>query len=78
MKLVKYLIKLFDFSIRRCPKGSVTDDQFCPQGSYCEVGTPLPTLCPAGKYGLNAGLKTEAECTDCVAGYFCPEGTRGL
>ena len=33
--------------------------------------------CPAGKFGSVTGASSEAGCTDCIPGFYCPEGTAG-
>ena len=45
----------------------------CTAGYYCGAGTTAPKPCPVGKYGATNGLKTEAECSLCLAGFYCDE-----
>lgn len=33
--------------------------------------------CPAGKFGSVTGASSETGCTDCIPGFYCPEGTAG-
>jgi hypothetical protein len=42
--------------------------QLCPAGSFCVLGSILPTACPLGQYSL-AGSIT---CTVCQKGFFSP------
>lgn len=53
-------------------------DRPCPLGAYCPAGATTATLCPAGTMGTHTNGVSEADaCTDCTAGYSCPEGTQG-
>eukprot|EP01029_Cantina_marsupialis_P004433 TRINITY_DN14448_c0_g2_i1.p1 TRINITY_DN14448_c0_g2~~TRINITY_DN14448_c0_g2_i1.p1 ORF type:complete len:1632 (+),score=579.25 TRINITY_DN14448_c0_g2_i1:1-4896(+) len=45
----------------------------CPKGHYCPIGTAHPIQCPVGTYSNNLGNKALADCTNCDAGYKCPE-----
>lgn len=49
----------------------------CASGHYCPAGSTKPTQikCPAGRYGLTAGLTTELCTAICPIGHFCPSGT---
>ena len=58
-----------------CPRGSEVSIP-CPRGYYClkgrdseKLGVQVP--CPRGTFGSREGLRTESECTDCSAGYYC-------
>ena len=45
----------------------------CPERHYCLGG--IAVVCPAGRFGCAAGLKSP-ECNgDCAAGYYCPAGS---
>ncbi|CAC5381825.1 unnamed protein product [Mytilus coruscus] len=44
----------------------------CPKGHYCPQQSSLPTPCPAGTYGFSIKLQSEAACTNCDGGYYCP------
>jgi hypothetical protein len=46
----------------------------CPPGSFCHRG--VRQLCPPGYYGYTAGLSSGNCSGVCVAGFFCPLGTR--
>jgi len=47
----------------------------CPPGHFCPSGSTTATPCPAGKYGISAGLG-DANCSgDCPVGHYCPEGS---
>ena len=45
----------------------------CPQGFFCPNGTQHANSypCPDGTFGNSTGLQTEAECSDCLNGYYC-------
>ena len=45
--------------------------QLCPSGSYCPLGSPDPIPCPNGTFSNTSGLRSEADCTSCLAGLFC-------
>jgi len=58
-----------------CKGNSKTTD--CPDGKICEIGTFQPIVtCPVGFYFDTA--KTDptyyGHCTQCEAGYYCPQG----
>ena len=42
----------------------------CPTGHFCPNGTSYPLECPVGTYNPTIGI---AECTQCPAGFFCPQ-----
>lgn len=42
----------------------------CEPGYYCSKG--LKIACPPGTFSWRYGLKAEAECMLCGAGYYCP------
>ena len=44
----------------------------CPEAHYCPLGTSYPLGCPSGTYNNQTG---RSNCTECPAGYFCPENT---
>ena len=46
----------------------------CPIGFYCEVGTVVPQMCPAGFWSDALGLLSAAECSPCDEGYYCLQG----
>ena len=53
-----------------CPEGyfCINGDRadVCTQGFYCPLGTGYDLQsCPIGTFGGSAGLKEQAECTDC-------------
>ncbi|XP_075462630.1 uncharacterized protein LOC142498006 [Ascaphus truei] len=43
----------------------------CPAGSFCPVGSGLPTLCPSGTYSNQTGLVSLRLCLSCPPGMFC-------
>ena len=45
----------------------------CTLGHFCTSGTSDPEPCPTGTFGDKIGLINEAACTDCTAGFFCPD-----
>ena len=45
----------------------------CPEGSYCPQGSVWPQPCPPGTYSNIPALYAEAQCTNCTAGFYCPE-----
>ena len=55
-----------------CKEDSNGDIQVtaCPIGKYCEAETTTPSDCPIGTYSASTGLKAEADCYECPAGYF--------
>lgn len=59
-----------------CPYGTMCPDYntilppVCKLGYYCPAGMAIP--CPNGTYGKRVGLKTVLECSDCLAGKYCP------
>ncbi|RUS80256.1 hypothetical protein EGW08_011985, partial [Elysia chlorotica] len=68
-----------------CPAGYFCDNTMsivlldnsttvCPMGSYCPQGTRFANefLCPIGTFNNITGLQTEADCTPCLGGYYCP------
>jgi len=46
----------------------------CPIGRYCPAGCLSPKVCHEGKFRLEPGAKSEDECTDCDAGFYCIAG----
>lgn len=53
-----------------CPKGSKNNTALvCRVGGYCPTGSPVPTLCPRGRYNA---LTAKTAASDCL---FCPAGT---
>ncbi|XP_061449372.1 neurogenic locus notch homolog protein 4-like [Rhineura floridana] len=67
------------------PLDGVTGN-ICPQGTYCPVGSPAPTLCPPGTFSnlLGQGYycdNRQGPISDftlypCPRGYYCPAGTQ--
>lgn len=47
------------------------DANVCPEGHYCPAQTQNPEACPAGTFNNRTGLLAEAECQDCLPGYYC-------
>ncbi|GKT35455.1 uncharacterized protein PTSG_02037, partial [Aduncisulcus paluster] len=44
----------------------------CDEGYYCQSGSASMQECPVGTYGKTAYLTAESECSDCLAGKYCP------
>jgi len=40
---------------------------------FLGVATADPKPCPSGKFGEGTGLESEADCSDCLAGFYCPD-----
>lgn len=53
--------------------GVVTPEP-CPQGYFCLLNTETKHEhpCPAGSYGNQTELESEAECNSCDGGFYCP------
>lgn len=47
----------------------------CTKGSFCGIGSPAPTPCCAGTFGLHEGLRSQSECNTTHPGYFSPAGS---
>ena len=45
----------------------------CPAGGYCPAGSNKSTPCPAGSFQNVAGARSNEDCTDCYAGYYCAD-----
>ena len=55
------------------PAGLFVNQTRCPSGSFCAIG--VRSLCPAGRFGAQAG-ETSPVCTgDCTQGHYCPAGS---
>ncbi|GKT26470.1 conserved unknown protein, partial [Aduncisulcus paluster] len=68
---------------KACPAGYYCDEvamsdyseNICPTGSYCPLGSKIPTPCPAGTYNELSQIASLLYCLDCPAGYYCESGT---
>ena len=53
--------------------------QACPPGHYCLEGAVKATPCPAGTYtpypGASDRMTSAEQCEQCIAGYYCKEGS---
>ena len=60
-----------------CPAGAISPT-ICPPGSVCPAATQAArqTLCPAGTFSAQSGLRATSQCTACSGGRFC--ATAGL
>ena len=59
------------YAVKKPPFGLCAGFRLCEIGYYCLNNTKF--ACPAGKYGLTTGLKTN-ECSGiCPAGFYCLE-----
>ncbi|KAI8480901.1 hypothetical protein Bbelb_413740, partial [Branchiostoma belcheri] len=68
------------------PTDGVTGD-ICPEGHYCELGSPSPVPCGNGTFMNHTGASACYVCPagyycvnrdradNCTQGYYCPEGT---
>ena len=45
----------------------------CPKGSYCAIGSAVPTPCPPGTYNSITGKVDNTACLLCTAGTVCPK-----
>jgi hypothetical protein len=45
----------------------------CPVGMYCLQGVSRGTACPAGTFRGEVGGASASDCTNCPAGYYCPQ-----
>ncbi|KAM3922961.1 uncharacterized protein RB166_012036 [Leptodactylus fuscus] len=43
----------------------------CPPGHFCPPGSVVPTPCPVGTFSSRIKLRSEAECSLCIAGHYC-------
>ena len=56
-----------------CPTGADTATYIaCPAGSYCLSGSQQPTECPMGTFSNVTALSAQAQCTQCLTGFYCP------
>ena len=56
-----------------CPGGAdVATYIVCPAGYYCLAGSQDPTECPMGRFSNATGLTSDAQCSECIGGYYCP------
>jgi hypothetical protein len=53
-----------------CGNGSF-EGVSCPTGSFCVSGAIAPTACPPGTF---QNLPGQSSCSECPAGFFCPQG----
>ena len=59
-----------------CESGSVRSTQkLCDAGYYCDGISPLPIRCADGKFNMDQGGKSSADCKDCTAGNYCISGS---
>nr|CCA16646.1 conserved hypothetical protein [Albugo laibachii Nc14] len=65
-----------------CPSGrfcgqATSDPRMCPRGSFCPEATTSSDQypCPSGTFSDRTGLILASECTACVPGAFCPQGS---
>eukprot|EP00826_Nyctotherus_ovalis_P026103 TRINITY_DN2037_c0_g1_i12.p1 TRINITY_DN2037_c0_g1~~TRINITY_DN2037_c0_g1_i12.p1 ORF type:complete len:2031 (+),score=737.56 TRINITY_DN2037_c0_g1_i12:47-6094(+) len=47
----------------------------CNVGYYCPEGTTAERECVANKYIFDKGSKQESDCTDCMEGFVCQQGS---
>ncbi|GMF37121.1 unnamed protein product [Phytophthora fragariaefolia] len=60
-----------------CNRTGIIDfaDYDCPPGYYCVRGSSEPQTCPAGTFRSISAGKSLDDCTLCVQGSYCPEGS---
>ena len=59
----------------KCYKGQIEatgGDNKCPAGYYCTQGDAEPRPCPIGTYRSAQQGESDADCSACSAGKFCP------
>ncbi|KYO38996.1 hypothetical protein Y1Q_0022586 [Alligator mississippiensis] len=52
------------------PTDGVTGN-ICPPGTYCNPGSAMPVLCPAGTFCGLQGQSMVSECQPCLSGFYC-------
>ncbi|OAF72051.1 hypothetical protein A3Q56_00182 [Intoshia linei] len=64
-----------------CPAGSYCLEgsylpRNCAKGFYCVLGSSQGKLCPEGTYGNSIQADAVSKCLNCIAGHYCPKGSR--
>mgnify|MGYP002008058305 CR=1 FL=1 len=49
------------------------ENDLCPFGHYCLLGSIAPFACPPGTIGASQGLENITQCTECPMGFYCPQ-----
>jgi hypothetical protein len=58
-----------------CPIVGASEQTPCPEGHFCETGSPLSFPCAGGTYRQTSGGHGNLSCYICPASYFCPNAT---
>ena len=62
-----------------CDPGSIFETMNrCPPGAFCPPGSQAPEPCQDGTFNEIPLATDETFCKPCVAGFYCPEGSRDL
>ncbi|RQX68437.1 putative GCC2 and GCC3 domain protein [Toxoplasma gondii CAST] len=48
----------------------------CPPGHFCGGGVTKPEPCPKGSSRVAAGGRYSVDCSECPAGFYCPEALK--
>ena len=57
-----------------CPTALTMEPLLCRPGSFCPLGSSMPTVCPEGYFGEESGLSAAAQCVTCPDGAWCSAG----
>ena len=57
-----------------CPTARTMEPLLCRPGSFCPLGSSMPTPCPEGHFGEESGLSAAAQCITCPDGAWCSAG----
>ncbi|PFH35772.1 hypothetical protein BESB_054230 [Besnoitia besnoiti] len=48
----------------------------CPAGHFCRSGVTTPEPCPKGSSRVDPGGRYSVDCSQCPAGFYCPEALK--
>jgi hypothetical protein len=51
---------------------AIIGGDICPLGHYCPRGSPAPIACATGTFLNATGAPSDANCTRCLPGFYCP------
>jgi hypothetical protein len=51
---------------------AINGGDICPLGHYCPRGSPAPIACATGTFLNATGAPSDANCTRCLPGFYCP------